>query len=244
LIVLLNSYLIAVCRVESLFTLPKREESLDVNSLSEENGESPDFLEPQDLDEEVIVEEEPLEEVEPADTIFDNDKGFVAKDEADRIAQHGLYGTRLDDGRLELEPVELLHLIERKRITVKTVSGNPIGSKEIVKSLYGTDPNLWIQYLVFRDLRSRGYAVRQGFGGGIGFRVYARGERPGIASADQLIYVLKEGEAISLNDLDMVTETALAARKKLIFGLVDQNGEVNYYRVAQATLRNRGGDTS
>jgi tRNA-intron endonuclease len=218
--------------------------SLDVNNLSEENGESPDFLEPEEIEEEIIVEEEPLEEEEPADTIFENDKGHVAKDEADRISQHGLYGTRLSDGRLELEPVELLHLLERKRITVKTISGDPIGSKEIVKSLYGTDPDLWIKYLVFRDLRSRGYAVRQGFGGGIGFRVYARGERPGVAAANQLIYVLKEGEAISLSDLDKVTETAAAARKKLVFGLVDQNGEVNYYRVAQATLRNRGGDTS
>jgi tRNA-intron endonuclease len=211
--------------------------------LSEENGESPDFLEPENLEEEIIVEEEPIEEEEPADTLFDNNKGFVAKEEADRIFQHGFYGTRLDDGRLELEPVELLHLIERKRITVKTGSGDSIGSKEIVKALYEADPNLWIKYLVFRDLRSRGYAVRQGFGGGIGFRVYARGERPGVAPANQLIYVLKEGEAISLSDLDMVTETASAARKKLVFGLVDQNGEVNYYRVAQATLRNRGGDS-
>jgi tRNA-intron endonuclease len=215
-----------------------------VNNLSKENGESPDFLEPEDLEEEIIVEEEPPEEEEPANTIFDNSKGYVAREDADRIFQHGFYGTRLDDGRLELEPVELLHLIERKRVTVKTTSGDSIDSKEIVKSLYGTDPDLWIKYLVFRDLRSRGYAVRQGFGGGIGFRVYARGERPGVAAANQLIYVLKEGEAISLSDLDMVTETASAARKKPVFGLVDQNGEVNYYRVAQATLRDRGGDTS
>ena len=98
--------------------------------------------------------------------------------------------------------------------------------------------------MVFRDLRSRGYAVRQGFGGGIGFRVYARGERPGDATANQLIYVLREGEAISLHDLDRVTETASASRKKLVFGLVDQNGEVNYYRVAQTTLQDRSGDAN
>ncbi len=214
-----------------------------MNNLSEENGESPDFLEPEDLAEEPIVEEEILEE-EPADTIFTNGKGYVAKDEADRIFQHGFYGTRIDDGRLELEPIEVLHLMERKRISVKTTSGDPIGSKDIVNGLLETDPDLWIKYLVFRDLRSRGYAVRQGFGGGIGFRVYARGERPGAATATQLIYILREGESISLDDLDMVTETASAARKKLVFGLVDQNGEVNYYSVAQAILRNRGGDTS
>jgi tRNA-intron endonuclease len=211
-----------------------------VNNLSEENGESPDFLEPEALDEDMIVEEETLEEEEPADTIFDSEKGYVTEKEADRISQHGFYGNRLDDGRLELEPVELLHLIERKRIIVKTSSGEPVASEDIVNSLLETNPDLWIKYLVFRDLRSRGYAVRQGFGGGIDFRVYARGERPGTATANQLIYVLKEGEAISLHDLDMVTETASAARKKLVFALVDQNGEVNYYKVAQTTLQDRG----
>jgi len=214
-----------------------------VNNLSEENGEAPNFLEPEDMEEDLIIEEEPLEEEEPADAIFTNGKGYVARDDADRIFQHGFYGTRLDDGRLELEPVEILHLFERKRITVKTSSGDPIGSKDIVNGLRGMYPDLWINYLVFRDLRSRGYAVRQGFGGGIGFRVYARGNRPGAATANQLIYVLKEGDAISLHDLDMVTETASAARKKLVFALVDQNGEVNYYRVAQATLQDRSGDT-
>jgi tRNA splicing endonuclease len=56
-----------------------------------------------------------------------------------------------------------------------------------------------------------------------------------------LIYVLKEGIPISLQDLDMVTETALTSRKKLVFALVDQSGEVNYYKVAQTVLNERNG---
>jgi tRNA-intron endonuclease len=182
-------------------------------------------------------------EGEPATTVFENGKGYVSSDDADRISQQGFYGTRLDDGRLELEPVEMLHLIERKRLTVSNPAGEQVHAKDIVNQLQTTDPNLWVSYLVFRDLRSRGYAVRQGFGGGIGFRVYARGDRPGTANANQLIYVLKEGEAISLSDLDMVTETATTSRKKLVFALVDQNGEVNYYKVSQATLRKIGDDS-
>jgi tRNA splicing endonuclease len=56
--------------------------------------------------------------------------------------------------------------------------------------------------------------------------------------------VLKEGVPISLHDLDIVTEIAATARKTLLFAIVDQNGEVNYYRVAQASLREVGGTTS
>ncbi|MFW9806954.1 MAG: tRNA-intron lyase [Candidatus Thorarchaeota archaeon] len=203
----------------------------------EEDNEFPDQDTPDDIEE---IEEDVVEE--PVDAIFENSKGYVESENADRISQQGFYGNRIENNRLELEPVELLHLIERKRLIVKKPNGEIIGPDYIVSNLLEEDPDLWTRYLVFRDLRSRGYAVRQGFGGGIGFRVYARGDRPGVANANQLVYVLKEGEPISLSDLDTVTQTAAGSRKNLVFALVDQNGEVNFYRVAQATLRNLGSD--
>jgi tRNA-intron endonuclease len=207
--------------------------------LSKDHGDS---LELEDLEEELDdeVEEEPEED--PANVLFVDGKGIVASEDADRLSQQGFYGTRIDDNKLELEPVELLHLMERKRAVATTPEGDIVGSDYIVNSLLEDDPDLWISYLVFRDLRSRGYAVRKGFGSGIGFRVYARGDKPGTANAKELVYVLKEGVPISLSDLDLVTKTAAGSRKDLVFALVDQNGEVNFYKVAQSTLRNRSGD--
>ncbi len=210
--------------------------------MSKENSDS---LNQEDLKEEQVIEvDEDIQEPEedPANVVFENGKGYVASEDADRLSQQGFYGTCIDENKLELEPVELLHLIERKRVVVTTPSGDYIGSDYIVNDLLVDDPDLWIQYLVFRDLRSRGYAVRKGFGSGIGFRVYARGDRPGTANAKQLVYVLKEGVSISLSDLDLVTKTAAGSRKDLLFALVDQNGEVNFYRVAQSTLRDLNGD--
>ncbi|MBD3404657.1 MAG: tRNA-intron lyase [Candidatus Lokiarchaeota archaeon] len=177
------------------------------------------------------------EEEDPAYVIYKDGKGYVPKEESDRISQQGFYGTRLDSGELELKPIEILHLIERKRIVIATDDSKEILAKDIVSDRIQDDEDIWVKYLVFRDLRSRGYAVREGFGGGIDFRVYARGEKPGQSNANLLIYVMREGVAISLTDLDMVTEAASASRKKLIFALVDQNGEVNYYKVAQSKLK-------
>jgi tRNA-intron endonuclease len=224
--------------VEGFFTRTTRLEQVgEIQLTGEDNNEFPD----QDaLDDAQEVEEDVVEE--PVDAVFENGKGYVGSEDADRISQQGFYGNRIEGNRLELEPVELLHLIERKRLVVRTPNGEPIGPDYIVSELLEKEPDLWTRYLVFRDLRSRGYAVRQGFGGGIGFRVYARGDRPGASSANQLVYVLREGEPISLSDLDMVTQTASGSRKNLVFALVDQNGEVNFYRVAQATLRDLGSD--
>jgi tRNA-intron endonuclease len=209
--------------------------------LTGEDDKFPEMESSEDA-KEIDLEEDIIEE--PVDAVFDGRKGYVGSSDADRISQQGFYGNRTDDNRLELEPVELLHLIERKRLVVKKPDGESIGPDFIVSELLDEDPDLWTRYLVFRDLRSRGYAVRQGFGSGIGFRVYSRGDKPGNASASQLVYVLKEGVPISLSDLDMVTQTAAGSRKKLVFALVDQNGEVNFYRVAQTNLRNLGSDDS
>ena len=211
--------------------------------MSKENNEPPN-QENYDEDQDYVVEEEDISEPEgePAAVIFENGKGFAASEDADRLSQQGFYGTRIEGNRLELEPVELLHLIERKRVAVTTPSGESVGPDYIVSELLKEDPDLWVSYLVFRDLRSRGYAVRKGFGRGIGFRVYARGDRPGASNAKELVYVLKEGVPISLGDLDLVTQTAASSRKNLVFALVDQNGEVNFYKVAQSTLRDLSGD--
>lgn len=210
--------------------------------MPDKDGENPELESTEELDDEGTAEESTELEEEPAEVIFDSGYGYVSGNDADRISQQGFYGTRLEDGRLQLESVEILHLLERKRVFAKLLTGEQIEAKQIVDELLKGDPDLWTRYLVFRDLRSRGYAVRQGFGGGIGFRVYARGDRPSAATANQLVYILKEGEPISLQDLDMVTEAAAAARKELVFALVDQIGEVNFYKVSRAVLRNRVGE--
>lgn len=227
---------------EGFFTISRWLHGVGEYELSDENNGPPNQEDYDDND--YMIEEEDLAEPEgePAEVIFENGKGYAASENADRLSQQGFYGTRIEGNRLELEPVELLHLIERKRVSVVTPSGDSVGSDYIVSMLLEEDPDLWVSYLVFRDLRSRGYAVRKGFGRGIGFRVYARGDRPGAANAKELVYVLKEGVPISLSDLDLVTQTAVSSRKNLVFALVDQNGEVNFYKVAQSTLKDLSGD--
>ena len=58
----------------------------------------------------------------------------------------------------------------------------------------------WVNYLVYRDLRSRGYVVREGFGGGIDFRIYERGAY-GKDTAPYLVLNTQEGKPLPINDL-------------------------------------------
>ena len=111
--------------------------------MSDKEEKAPELhLEEAEMDQAEEVTE--IEE-DPSETIFDGGKGYVAKNDFDRISQQNFYGTRLDDGRLELEPVEVLHLIERKRINVRAPDGNPVDSKYIINSLLSEEPDLWIR---------------------------------------------------------------------------------------------------
>jgi tRNA splicing endonuclease len=141
---------------EGFFTLLSGLDRVGEYELSKEDNDS---LEQENFEEEQEneIEEELVED--PANVVFDKGKGLVTSEDADRLSQQGFYGTRIEGNKLELEPVELLHLIERKRAIASTPSGEIVGSDYIVNSLIEEDPDLWIRYLVFRDLRSRGYAV-------------------------------------------------------------------------------------
>ena len=98
-----------------------------------------------DIQDEDVVEDFIEPEEDPANVVFENGKGIVSSEDSDRLSQQGFYGTRIEGNRLELEPVELLHLIERKRVIVATSSGEQIGADYIVNELLVEDPDLWIR---------------------------------------------------------------------------------------------------
>ncbi len=130
-------------QVEGFFTISARLEHAGDIQLSDENDDFPnqDAIE---SSEEIEIEEEEVDE-EPAPVIFDKGKGYVDSENSDRISQQGFYGNRIDGNRLELEPVELLHLIERKRVTVKTPDGKDVGPDNIVSELLDENPDLPIR---------------------------------------------------------------------------------------------------
>lgn len=102
---------------------------------------------------------------------------------------------------------------------------------ELVAAFTNFDPDFWVKYCVYRDLRGRGYVVRGGFGGQVAFRVYKRGAKFPEAAAKFFVSVVVEGRPTPLFVLDSVTGHAIASRKVLILAVVDPVGEPTYYQV-------------
>ncbi len=93
-----------------------------------------------------------------------------------------------------------------------------------------------MKYLIYRDLRSRGYVVREGFGLGIDFRVYERGEY-GKATADYLILGIQEGKPTSVEELARVLKHVQSLKKELVLAVVNRRGEIVHYTLSKLTMK-------
>jgi tRNA-intron endonuclease len=78
--------------------------------------------------------------------------------------------------------------------------------------------------------------VKDGFGFGIDFRVYERGEYQKKPSK-YLVYALNEGVNLKIKSLyDLIDQTA-KMRKISVLAVIERRGEVIYYKASKFFLR-------
>ncbi|MHA1409148.1 MAG: tRNA-intron lyase, partial [Candidatus Odinarchaeia archaeon] len=137
------------------------------------------------------------------------------------IYNKGYYG-EFSDGKLFLKPLEALLLLERKRIKILDSNKKEVDFRELVFTYLKNDPVIWVKYLVYRDLRSRGYTVGIGYEGTTDFRVYERGAVPKKDASKYLVYVIEEGVPLALNQLEKIISVGASSRKKTAIAVVDR----------------------
>ena len=182
-------------------------------------------------------DEDEILKYEIVNGIFKNNKIQISfSPTVQTLYEKNYFGTLLPDGSLELDILEALLLIERSRIQIFNENKEEMTAEQILSIVVEEDSRIWVKYLVYRDLRQRGYMVRLGYGDGIDFRVYPRGSTRSEAVAKYFIYILDEGNSIQLQNLDQITKQTLNARKKLIIVTLDRLGDPTYYHLEQTKL--------
>jgi tRNA-intron endonuclease len=142
---------------------------------------------------------------------------------------------------LILESIEVLLLSERRRLLVW--ENNDKARKQydfegLLTYFIQYDDRLWHKYIIYMDLRKRGYIVRTGYGDGIEFRVYKRGANFEEDTAKYLVFPVYEETPIELRDLDKISRVAMSSRKELIVATVDRLSKPTYYIVKKFQLTN------
>lgn len=172
---------------------------------------------------------------ELARCLFGDGEGTMVGPDADRVHQQGSMG-ELQGGRLTLSGIELLYLMEREKIELSDPSGKRMEFPSLVEALSEDDPEVWLRFLLYSDLRRRGYIVKPGYSKGLEYRVYRRGAEVGKEPAKYLVVGLVEGRAVTVPELASIANSAKLSKKDLILAVIDRQGEITYYDASEVAL--------
>ena len=176
------------------------------------------------------------EEQEIIKTLLKEDRILVpSSEDIEGLSSRG-YGTS-ENGGLALRFYEALYLLSKGVIELKgEETGSPVAFQELLQRYRLVSQDAWARYLIYRDLRSRGYVVREGFGLGIDFRVYKRGEY-GKSAAEYLILGIQEGQPVVVEDLARILTRVQSLKKTLILSVLNRRGEIVYYTLSRLSFK-------
>lgn len=150
--------------------------------------------------------------------------------EASQTFSKGNFGYPLSGGGLELDLVEAAFLLQCDRLEVmqgrKKLTFNGLfdyASRKV--------EDFSIKYLVFKDLRERGFIVKPE-SGSFDLRVYPRGLSPSKSAPLYMVCAVSERSALNITEfMDEIAQSEDRG-KQLLYGVVDEEGDLTYYKMA------------
>jgi len=132
--------------------------------------------------------------------------------------------------KIQYSLAETLFLVEKGKMEIFSNS-KKISKKELIKKFRRIDKKIQIKYLVFKDLREKGYIVKTALKFGAEFRVYDKGSRPGKKHAKWIVSTDHESKKITWHEFSAKNRVAHSTKKKLLLAIVDEEGDITYYEV-------------
>jgi tRNA-intron endonuclease len=157
--------------------------------------------------------------------------------EASTIHNKGFYGVPQTGGVLKLDLIEAIYLVESKRLDVASVDGAKT-TGDLLKLAHRGSEEFGVQYLVYRELRQRGYVVKLG-APPLDFRVFPRGGSPNKTPSKWWVAAISERSTFELGSLLEHLDRTAEVHKKLLLAVVDEESDVTYYEVRRASPQGR-----
>jgi tRNA-intron endonuclease, archaea type len=151
---------------------------------------------------------------------------------ASALHGRGSYGTIGPQGELRLDALETVYLTEMQRLRVVGSSGGSVAFRELLSGASARDAGFEIRYLVYRDLRQRGYAVLAG-PPPVEFSVLPRGGAAGKTPSRWWVEARSERTPFSLPRMWEDLGKVHGSRRTLLAGVVDEESDLTYYRVRE-----------
>jgi len=161
-------------------------------------------------------------------------KTFVNTENSDaarEIYNQSRYGTLLENGKVQLSFIEAAYLAEKGVIEIVSDSGRKIDFEKFLKKAEKSEPNFWVRYCVFKDIRNRGYIIKTALKFGADFRVYDRGVKPGEDHAKWIVYPVNESSSMTWYEFSAKNRVAHSTKKRLLIAVLDAENDVTYWEI-------------
>ncbi len=121
------------------------------------------------------------------------------------------------DAPLVLDLIEGCYLAEKGRLKITQMDGKAVSFTEIKKMCKKQYADFDAKYIVFQDLRDKGYVVSPGIKFGCDFAVYEHG--PGIDHAPYLVQVFRSTDEITATSIVLAGRLATTVKKQFILAI-------------------------
>ncbi len=156
--------------------------------------------------------------------------------DAHSLYEKSAFGEKIAD-KIQYSSVEALYLVEKKKIEV-VLKNKVISEKELAEKFEKQDKKFSNKFVVFKDLRDKGYVVKTALKFGADFRVYEKGVKPGRDKKDSqhqhakwVCFVDHESGKLTWHDFSAKNRVAHSTKKNLLLAIVDEENSVTYYEV-------------
>jgi tRNA-intron endonuclease len=172
-----------------------------------------------------------MEEVKPevVEAFLANNKVSISLSATPSELRERGFGT-LRGRRIYFSTLEAIYLADKKRTRVlDALTRNEVRFADLVRKLSQSRPEVWMKYLVYRDLRDRGYIVREEKT--VDFEIYGKG------AVRRLVSIIYEGREASIQRLQKLLRFAVMEKKELLLAVIDRRTDIVYYTLGQLSLR-------
>ena len=159
---------------------------------------------------------------------FIDEKTIVINPKMQNILNERGFGDSEKD-TLILNSFETLYLLYNNKLELKKINKNIVFDELIQKYIQKND-DILTRFLLYRDLRTKGYVVKDGFGFGSDFRVYEKGTY-GNKDAKFLIFAFNEGTQQKIGKLYKNIHEITKMGKEPIIAVIERRGEIIYYKI-------------
>jgi tRNA-intron endonuclease, archaea type len=157
-----------------------------------------------------------------------NEKTIVINPKMQNILTERGFGESEKD-TLILNSFETLYLLYNDKLELKNINKS-IAFDELIQKYIQKNNDILTQFLLYRDLRTKGYVAKDGFGFGSDFRVYERGTY-GLKDAKFLIFTFNEGTQQKIGKLYKNIDEITKMGKEPIIAVIERRGEIIYYKI-------------